>query len=1041
MALKLAGILSAGVVHAATFSSTTGHSTSVGVVHAATFSSTTGHSTIHFEENADPKKALGIDYVSSVGPANPLPSFFFQGNGQEGSGSGFEPLPRTGTGGNPGIGERKQALPSDWLNTDNNVIDAHVWRDPDEDGVCRDAKSCYSPDMRVSLLPYTRVDLFGCERLETGNETRLKEQLSGGQGVQGRLQEDLKRSGKTKPTIPVVTLETEELKLSVTPSLGGKLFSVLHKKNGQDFFMTTPAIQPVDFGMRKGWIPGGVEWNWTPGNCGHAPHTLDSVYVGVVEVERPKELRPDKRSGRDSESEAEKLQILRVYDYDRVNNTVWQVDLFADDYLGGTVFAHVSIHNPNKEEDLNGYWWTNVAQKVTVAGNERIILPASYDTGGAQANTPWPYGHFFLENAEPQGILPGRGGQIGVAGKDRKEFQFSGIIDDGGEFHGVKPEYHRVKPDYSWTKNRPVWQDYFARLCDQQDILSENPENPHFPAFPEHCKVRAANRSQELPYIGHVLEDGWTTVHGHRGLGTKFYMHSSPGGEVFVQYFMAGVSDGNDTRGEKGLYLEAQTGRAFTQSHVFGVPKNKTVQWTEWFRGFQATDGEGDRGKGDGIPSKKALQHPNYTESIVAMENYLDSPVGMAESYLQKVESFLEKEVSRKPVKTLLREGTPWAALEEKRMGSRLVEHLDFSHTYISGPSQRLARGVESPEDDVISKTAVKPYLDLLKQGKFSEESINRLPGAFLVSEKWRQIIEKLKKVHGTTWLHLLLLGVIETERGYYGRARRYYRDSIRHSRLFHGGKECNPIARRNLALLLLERRENEKDGARELLEEETDAVHNGLSLGERQWELMVAASQQAIKTCAKEDPVREPLIDALLRETAELRMDLGLLPLESSSQGENNGQSSDLLNLILDWGEPETSPLPPPIKAPPSDAAYRFMVETSLQKGEWREACKVLDQWCWPLYFKQPPHQKQLYDAFHKVLEGAYREKYTGTERISGSGWIKPSELQKMRRKWGIPVKLGGMGSHDKCGDLEKWVKDVEEPRIETAEPIEVLV
>ena len=37
-----------------------------------------------------------------------------------------------------------------------------------------------------------------------------------------------------------------------------------------------------------------------------------------------------------------------------------------------------------------------------------------------------------------------------------------------------------------------------------------------------------------------------------------------------------------------GLYLEAQTGVAPSQSHVFPLPKNATVEWTEWFHAFQA---------------------------------------------------------------------------------------------------------------------------------------------------------------------------------------------------------------------------------------------------------------------------------------------------------------------------------------------------------------------------------------------------------------------------------------------------------------------
>ena len=47
-------------------------------------------STVAYLPSADLKQTLDVDFVSSVGPANPLPSFYFQNLGVEGSASGFE---------------------------------------------------------------------------------------------------------------------------------------------------------------------------------------------------------------------------------------------------------------------------------------------------------------------------------------------------------------------------------------------------------------------------------------------------------------------------------------------------------------------------------------------------------------------------------------------------------------------------------------------------------------------------------------------------------------------------------------------------------------------------------------------------------------------------------------------------------------------------------------------------------------------------------------------------------------------------------------
>jgi hypothetical protein len=78
----------------------------------------------------------------------------------------------------------------------------------------------------------------------------------------------------------------------------------------------------------------------------------------------------------------ERGDIVRVWEYDRVNHTVWSVDMLFE---GDTLWAHPRITNPSATQDLNGYWWTNVGQKITVAGTERVVMPAKYDYAGV----PW----------------------------------------------------------------------------------------------------------------------------------------------------------------------------------------------------------------------------------------------------------------------------------------------------------------------------------------------------------------------------------------------------------------------------------------------------------------------------------------------------------------------------------------------------------------------------------------------------------------------------------------------------------------------------
>jgi hypothetical protein len=55
-----------------------------------------------------------------------------------------------------------------------------------------------------------------------------------------------------------------------------------------------------------------------------------------------------------TEVETEMGPMARVYEYDRYNSTVWQVDMMI---VNGTFLAHPRITNPTPV-DLRGYWWT-----------------------------------------------------------------------------------------------------------------------------------------------------------------------------------------------------------------------------------------------------------------------------------------------------------------------------------------------------------------------------------------------------------------------------------------------------------------------------------------------------------------------------------------------------------------------------------------------------------------------------------------------------------------------------------------------------------
>ena len=328
-------------------------------------------------------------------------------------------------------------------------------------------------DLRSPQLPYLTQDLWGCEREPTD--------------------------------VPAYALEDEHLKVIVTPQWAGKVWTIFDKARGKDVLFNNRAHQPANIGALKAWAAGGAEWNWSPGIIGHSAFSESKTYLSKVQTKHG--------------------ETLRVYEYDRYNGTVWQVDMFI---ANGTFFAHPKISNPTAA-DLRGYWWTCVA--VPATPGTRILTPAKHVAetsrgGGAQGtrDAPWPKFADAIENSTFAGYAPGQ---------------------STGTF----------MQDMSYMGNHQIG-DMFLRI-NEDDVYT--------------------------PYIGHTEADdksGYTLIHGHPLNGTKFFTWGQSGPGRFMQDFLAGGGK------RQGDYTELQVGPAPTQMQTFPVPANSEKEWTEWFKGF-----------------------------------------------------------------------------------------------------------------------------------------------------------------------------------------------------------------------------------------------------------------------------------------------------------------------------------------------------------------------------------------------------------------------------------------------------------------------
>ncbi len=152
--------------------------------------------------------------------------------------------------------------------------------------------------------------------------------------------------------LEVLVLENSRLRAVIAPSLGGRILELKDLTTGRDLVFRNPVLQPANLAALNGWFSGGIEWNGLI--PGHTPFTCTPVFAGMRETARG--------------------PILRIYEFDRIVEATWQVDLFlpAD---SAVLFAHGRIINPAAETRL-AYWWTNIA--APMRPGTRVLSPADY---------------------------------------------------------------------------------------------------------------------------------------------------------------------------------------------------------------------------------------------------------------------------------------------------------------------------------------------------------------------------------------------------------------------------------------------------------------------------------------------------------------------------------------------------------------------------------------------------------------------------------------------------------------------------------------
>ncbi|MDG0808870.1 DUF5107 domain-containing protein [Cohnella rhizosphaerae] len=170
---------------------------------------------------------------------------------------------------------------------------------------------------------------------------------------------------KEEALYEAVHLENDYLHLIVLPELGGRLYSMLDKRSGEEALYRNPVIRPRMIGTRGAWFAGGMEFNFP---ISHSPTTMSRVDCQT----------------RGNEDGSASVLIGGI---EQMSFMHWQVELRLHPGQA-RLEQRVTLRNPTAMEHKY-YFWTNTA--VAYDDSVRLAYPFDWCVNLDDRYAKWPY--------------------------------------------------------------------------------------------------------------------------------------------------------------------------------------------------------------------------------------------------------------------------------------------------------------------------------------------------------------------------------------------------------------------------------------------------------------------------------------------------------------------------------------------------------------------------------------------------------------------------------------------------------------------------